>query len=111
MGVNYRRPEDPALVQGMVLYVARSAASHFVNVPPLSTQTSRGLFPRVRRKGDPKSHAMNVIYGPLRTLVPSRHAFDFNSLMDLGGHVASPQSKMPRVPMTVLPPFPSPERE
>jgi A/G-specific adenine glycosylase len=55
----------------------------------LDTNVSRVLFRVFVAKGDPKSHAMKRhLWRVSETLVPIRHAFDFNqALMDLGAMI------------------------
>ena len=55
----------------------------------LDTNVARVLFRVFVAKGDPKSHSMKGHLWTLsRTLVPSRHVFDFNqALMDFGAMV------------------------
>ena len=69
----------------------------------LDTNVARVLFRVFVGKGNPKSHAMKRhLWAISGTLVPSRHAFDFNqALMDLGAMVCV--SRNPRClvcPMT-----------
>ena len=55
----------------------------------LDTNVARVLFRVFVGRGDPKSHAMKKhLWSVSETLVPYRHAFDFNqALMDLGATV------------------------
>jgi A/G-specific adenine glycosylase len=60
----------------------------------LDTNVARVLFRVYVGVGDPKSHAMRRhLWGLSETLVPNRHAFDFNqALMDLGAMVCVARS-------------------
>jgi A/G-specific adenine glycosylase len=69
----------------------------------VDTNVARVLFRVFVGKGDPKSHAMRRHLWTLsKTLVPLRHAFDFNqALMDLGAMVcAARKPKCLVCPMT-----------
>jgi A/G-specific adenine glycosylase len=60
----------------------------------LDTNVARVLFRVYVGAGDPKSHAMKRhLWSVSETLVPARHAFDFNqALMDLGAMVCVARS-------------------
>jgi A/G-specific adenine glycosylase len=68
----------------------------------LDTNVARVLFRVFVAKGDPKSHAMKRhLWRLSATLVPTRHAFDFNqALMDLGATICVARNpKCPVCPM------------
>ena len=71
----------------------------------LDTNVARVLFRVFVRRGDPKAHAMRKhLWAVSETVVPHKHAFDFNqALMDLGATVCV--ARKPRCgicPMTKL---------
>ena len=89
-----RLPSDEATLlsfKGIGAYTAGAIRSFAFRerAAIVDTNVARVLFRVFVGRGNPKSHAMKRhLWAVSRTLVPSRHAFDFNqALMDLGAMV------------------------